>query len=171
MEKTSLKKVGLKYGIYLALVSIIYSILLQIMGLAANQTLGYVGLIFLIVALILAHKEFKDSNEFMSYGQALGISMIIVSINAVISAIFTYLYLKFVDDSMIGMIRDKAMETMEKRGMSDTQIDQALQIQSKFMTPEWILIWGILGGIFFGFIISLIISAITKKSPPEVQMS
>jgi hypothetical protein len=168
-EKLTVKQVGLKYGIYLALVSIIYTLILQILGLAANRWLGYVGFIFIIVALVLAHKDFKRSNEFMSFGQGLGISMIIVTISSVLGSIFTYIYIKFVDNSMLDVIREQSIAQMEKRGLSDTQIDQALEMQAKFTTPEWILIFGILAGIFFGFIIALIVTAITKKSNPALE--
>ena len=166
-EKLSIKQVGLRYGIYLAIISIIYSTLLQILGQGANKYLGYVSIIFLVVALVLAHNEFKKSNEYMSLGQGFGISMIVIALSTVISSIFTYLYIKLIDDSMLGIIRQQAEEQMLKRGMSDEQVDQAMNISSKFMTAEAILIMGILTGVFFGFIIGLIISAITKKNPPE----
>jgi hypothetical protein len=168
-EKLTVKQVGLKYGIYLALVSIIYTLILQILGLAANRWLGYVGLIFIIIALILAHRDFKRVNEYMSFGQGLGISMLIVTISSVLGSIFSYIYIKFVDNSMLDVIREQAIVQMEERGMSDTQIDQAMEMQAKFTTPEMILVFGILGGIFFGFIIALIVTAITKKSNPELQ--
>lgn len=168
-EKLTIKQVGIKYGIYLALVSILYTLILQILGLAAKQSLGYVGIIFVIIALVLAHRDFKRSNEYMSYGQGLGISMIIVTISSVLSSLFSYIYIKFVDDSMLEVIREQSLIQMEERGMSDAQIEQAMEMQANFTTPEMILVFGILGGIFFGFIVSLIVTAITKKSPPAME--
>ena len=169
-EKLTTKQVGMKYGIYLALVSIIYSLILQIAGLAANQALGYVGFIFTIVALVLGHNEFKKSNEFMSYGQGLGLSMITISISAVLSSIFTYVYVKFVDDSLIELTRTAAEEQLMERGMSDAQIEQAMEMQAKFSTPEMIMVFALFFGILFGFIIALIVTAITKKTDPELQV-
>lgn len=169
-EKLTVKKVGLKYGIYLALVSIIYSLILQIAGLIANQALGYVGIIFTVVAFILAHNEFKKSNEFMSYKQGLGIAMIITLISSVLSAIFTYIYVKFVDDALITLSKLKAEEKMMEQGLSDAQIEQTMEIQSKFMTPEMIFVFGLFFGILFGFIIALIVTAFTKKPNPELQV-
>lgn len=168
-EKITVKKVGVKYGIYLALVSIIYSLILQIAGLIANQALGYVGIIFTIIAFVIAHNEFKKSNVFMSYKQGLGIAMIIVLISSVLSAIFTYVYVKFVDDSLIELSRSAAEEKMFEQGMSDAQIEQAMEIQAKFMTPEMIAVMAIVFGILFGFIIALIVTAITKKPDPSQQ--
>ena len=168
-EKLTTKQVGMKYGIYLALISIIYSLILQIAGLAANQALGYVGFIFTIIAIVMGHNEFKKSNEFMSYGQGLGISMIIISLSAVLSSIFSYVYIKFVDDSILETIRIKAEEQMMNQGLSDAQIEQAMEMQAKFTSPEMIMVFGLLGALFFGFIIALIVTAITKKTDPELQ--
>ncbi|MBS0001401.1 MAG: DUF4199 domain-containing protein [Cyclobacteriaceae bacterium] len=168
-NKLTVKQVGIKYGIYLALVSIIYTLILQILGLAAKQALGYVGIIFVIIALILAHRDFKRDNEYMSFGQGLGISMIIVTISSVLGSIFSYIYIKFVDSSMLDVIREQSMIQMEERGMSDAQIEQAMEMQTRFTTPEMILVFGILAGIFFGFIVSLIVTAFTKKSPPAME--
>jgi hypothetical protein len=167
-EKLTVKQVGIRYGIYLAIIAIIYTTLLQIMNMAANQSLGYISYIFVIIAIILAHRDYKKSNEFMSYGQGISISMISITISTVVSTIFMYLYIKFIDNSMLELIKQQSEAKMQQRGMSDEQIEQAMAISSKFMTPEMILVFGILGGLLIGFIISLIITAITKKTAPEI---
>lgn len=169
-EKLTVGKVGVRYGIYLTLVSIIYTLLLQILGQAANQKLGYISLIFLIVAIVLAHNAYKKSNEFMSYGEGFKISLIMVVISSIVGSIFTYIYVKFIDSSMLETIRQTQEMQMEKRGMSEEQIQQAMVYAEKFSTPEMILIFGILGAIFFGIIIALIITIFTRKSPPEAAM-
>ena len=169
-EKLTIQKVGVRYAIYLTLVSIIYSVLLQILGLAANQKLGYIGIIFLIIAFVLAHNEYKKSNEYMSYGEGFKIALIMVLINSVVSAIFTYVYVKFIDGSMMTTIRQQQEMAMEKRGMSEDQIQQAMTVAEKFSTPEMILIFGIFFGILFGIIVALLVTIFTRKSPPESTM-
>ena len=169
-EKLTIQKVGVRYAIYLTLVSIIYSVLLQILGLAANQKLGYIGILFLIIAFVLAHNEYKKSNEYMSYGEGFKIALIMVMINSVVSALFTYVYVKFIDGSMMTTIRQQQEMAMEKRGMSEDQIQQAMTVAEKFSTPEMILIFGIFFGILFGIIVALLVTIFTRKSPPESTM-
>jgi hypothetical protein len=169
-EKLTIQKVGVRYAIYLTLVSIIYSVLLQILGLAANQKLGYIGIIFLIIAFVLAHNEYKKSNEYMSYGEGFKIALIMVLINSVVSALFTYVYVKFIDGSMMTTIRQQQEMAMEKRGMSEDQIQQAMSVAEKFSTPEMILIFGIFFGILFGIIVALLVTIFTRKSAPESTM-
>jgi len=169
-EQLTTKQVGMKYGLYMAVISIIYGLLLQILGVAGNQALGYVGFIFFIVLLVLAHNEFKKANGgFMSYGEGFGISAYITVISVVLSTIFTYIYLKFVDDSMLTMIREKTEDTLLEKGMSDAQIEQALEVSGKFQTPEMILVFGIVGGIIMYLIVALIVGAITKKPNPDLE--
>ena len=169
-EKLTVGKVGVRYGIYLTLVSIIYGILLQILGQAANQKLGYIGIIFLVVAFILAQNEYKKSNEFMGYGEGFKITLVIILINSIVSSIFTYIWIKFIDSSMLQMIHQQQEMQMEKRGMSEEQIQQAMTIASKFSTPEMLLILGIFSGILIGIIVALIVTIFTRKSPPEAAM-
>jgi len=76
---------------------------------------------------------------------------------------------KFVDDSLIALSKATAEEKLMERGLSDAQIEQAMEIQGKFLTPEMILVMGLFFGILFGFIVALIVTAITKKTNPELQ--
>jgi hypothetical protein len=61
---------------------------------------------------------------------------------------------------------DKAREDMETRGMDDAQIDQAMSMTEKFMTPGIMFAMGVLSYVIIGFIISLIIAAIMRKDKP-----
>ena len=160
-----------KWGIYLALISIVYFIIIQFAGLAGNNAANWVGAISTIVIIVMAHREFKNEGTgFMSYKQGLGIGTLISVWSAVISSVFTWIYIKFVDDSMLTIIRDQQIEQMEERGMSEAQIEQGLEMSSAFMGPTAILIFGILGGVFIGFILSLIISAITRNDDPSAEV-
>ena len=105
----------------------------------------------------------------MSFGQGFGISMYITVISVVLSTIFTYIYIKFVDDSMLTMIQQKTEDKLIEQGLSDAQIEQSLEITGKFQTPEMILIFGIVGGIIMYLVVALIITAITKKPNPELE--
>lgn len=167
-EKLTIKQVGIRYGIYLALVSIIYTTIIQMMGQGANRNLGYISIIFVILALVMAHRDYKKSNEFMDFGEGFKISLILISISTVVSAIFSYIYVKFIDNSMLEAMRQQTEATLEKRGLSDAQIQTALEMQAKLTTPEMILVFGIVLGLIFGLIVALVVTAITKKTRPEM---
>jgi hypothetical protein len=140
-------------------------------GQATNNWLSSIGYILFIVVIVLAHKAFKEGGDgFMSIGQGLGIGTLLSVIGGTLSSIFTFIYLKFVDDSMLQMIRDKQIEAFEAQGMDDAQIEQAMEMAGKFSGPVAILIMGIVGSALVGFIISLIISLFTKKANPALEV-
>ena len=170
-DKVTVSQIGLRYGIILGLIMIVYSMILQFIGLATNNWASSVSYIFLIVGMVMAHKAFKDGGDgFMRLGQGLGIGTLISAVSGGISMIFSYLYIKFIDDSMMQLIQDKQIEAMEKQGMDDAQIDQAMEMAEKFSSPEIIFGIALIAFIFFGFIISLIVSLFTKKDNPALEV-
>ena len=172
-DKVTVSQVGLKNGIILGLIFIVYSMILQFLNLEMKmmQYLGYISYILLIIFIVVAHKSFKEGNDgFMTVGQGLGIGMLISVVAGVINAVFSYIYIKFIDDSMLQKIADAQLEQYEKVGMDDEAIEQAMEMSAKFMTPELIQVWAIVGMLFIGFILSLIVSLFTKKANPALDV-
>jgi tetrahydromethanopterin S-methyltransferase subunit G len=158
------RKIGIKYGLITGVISIILFIALDFAGQSNNQSLQWIGIAITAVIIFLAQQEFKKEGDgFMSYGQALGVGTWLVLISAVLSSVFTYIYITAINTNYMDNVKEQQIMELEERGMSDAQIEQALN----FTTPEIILVFGLVGGFIFGFIIALIISAITKKSRPE----
>ncbi|MFT7031067.1 MAG: hypothetical protein ACI83W_001277 [Marinoscillum sp.] len=169
-KDVSMKSVALKYGVISGLIGIIYFLILDFSGMSANQSLGMVGLLFAAVIMFLAQKEFiRDGDGFMNYGQGLGLGTLMSLVSSIISSIFTFIYISYVNTSFMETVKQQQIVTLEEQGMSDAQIEQALKMSESFSGPTAMLIFGIIGGVFFGFIISLIVSAITKKSRPEFE--
>ena len=106
-----------------------------------------------------------SSLHFLRYGVIAPTLLALVSV--AISSVFTYIYMKFIDNSMIQQILDKQREAMEERGMDDAQIDQAMTMTEKFMTPEIMLGTGLFFGVVIIVIVALLISLVTQKKNPE----
>jgi hypothetical protein len=163
------RSAGIRFGLIAAVVSIFYFVILNVVGI--NMTSGpwqYVGWILTVAFIFLAHKYYKDNGDgYMSYGQGIGIAFWLGLISGVISSIFTYIYIKFVDQGFIEMIKDKQLEDMQAKGMSEDQIEQAMKISSMFMTPEAMLIFGLIGAVVGALIIGLIVTIFTQKKSPE----
>ncbi len=173
MEETkdvSMKSVALKYGVIAGLTGIVYFLVLDFTGNAGNQALGFVGILFTAIIMFLAHKEFiRDGDGFMNYGQGLGLGTLMSLVSSIISSIFTFIYVSYINEAFMDTIKEQQVIALEEQGMSDAQIEQALKMSESFTGPTALLIFGIIGGVFFGFIVSLIISAITKKARPEFE--
>ena len=103
----------------------------------------------------------------MSYGQGVGIGFWIGLVSAVIGNVFTYIYVKFIDESFIAKIRENAIRDMEDKGQSDEQIEMAMKFVNMFTGAEAMLLFGLFFGILMLVIIALIVTIFTQKQQPE----
>lgn len=163
------RSVGIRFGLIAALVSVVYFLVLNVAGI--NMTSGiwnWIGYAITLVLVVLAQKQFKEKGDgYMSYGQGIGVAFWMGLISSVISAVFMYLYIKFIDTGFIEMMEDKQMEAMQQQGLSPEQIDQAMKVASMFTTPEAIFVYALLGGIIVTVIIALIVTIFTQKNNPQ----
>jgi hypothetical protein len=166
---TSTRSVGIRFGLIAAGVSIAYFLILNVAGI--NMADGYwnwIGYAITIAIVYLAHKHFKENtNGYMSYGQGFGIGLWIGLVSAAISSVFTYIYVKFVDGTFLENIKEVQIAKMQEKNMTDEQIEQAMKFSAMFMSPEAILIFGLIGGLIGTMIIALIVSIFTQKKSPE----
>lgn len=166
----SVSSVAIKYGFIGALASVVYSAILLITGLATNGWLSSLGYVILIVAIIMAIKEYKKLNYgYLSFGQGLGLGTLISAIFGLFTGLFMFVYTSFIDPNYQADIMDKQRIELEEKGMSDEQIDQAISIGESVSSPMMMIVLSLVGYIFVGFIISLIISAIMKNARPEFE--
>ncbi|GAB3741418.1 hypothetical protein GCM10027594_21140 [Hymenobacter agri] len=162
--------VGLRYGILTALVSIIFSFGLNVMHQESSPA-RYLSFAILIAGIVLAMNHFKQQNQgFMSFGQGVGIGAVVSAVVGLLSGIFAYIYMTFIDTDMLVRITDKIRTDMEARGgMSDEQIDQAVAMSSKFMNGPFMIGAALLGTVLMGVLLSLVISAFIKNAQPEFE--
>ena len=92
-EKTSTARVALKYGLLVAVVTMVYSTILYVAGLGSNRMLASLSYVFMIVAIVLAMKEFREKNGgFISYGEGLGLGSLTSAVLGLLSSAFTIFY-------------------------------------------------------------------------------
>jgi hypothetical protein len=159
-----------RYGVISGAIGIALFVIMTILSISMTEGPGrWVGLLITGVLIYFAHKYYKDNGDgYMTIGQGTGIGFWLALVSTAISSVFSYIYMKFIDASFIENAMDEARRKMEEQGnLSDEQIDQAMSITEKFMTPEIMLGTGLLFGTIIVVIIALIISLITQKKNPE----
>jgi hypothetical protein len=170
VKAVTTRSAGIRYGIISGVIGIAYFVIMNVSGVDMNQGFWrWASLIYIITLLFLAQKYYKDNgNGYMSFGEGMGITFWLALISSILSSVFSYIYWKLIDSSMIQMAIDQARQKMEEDGkMSEEQIDQAMNMSSKFMTPETFLIFGLIFGIIIILIVGLIITIFTQKRNPE----
>lgn len=169
LEAPTVKSVAMKWGLIMGLISVGFFLIIALGGLQGNSAMQWVSLIPTIIVIYLAHKEFKDNGDgYMSYGQGLGLGTLLVLISSLISTVFFYIYVKFIDATYIDAVKDVQIAQFQEQGMSDSEIETAMGFSEGFMTPEVMSVFAIVFAVFAGFVVSLIVSAITKNSNPEL---
>jgi hypothetical protein len=156
---------GIRYGLIASLVSIAYMLVLIALGSSPFEQdwKGWIGIVITAAMIVLAHKYYKDNSDgFMSYGQGLGISMVLVMVSIIVGGLFTFIYITFVDPSIFEAIWTRTAEQMEEQGQSDEAIETAVGWGRKLF---WVFY--IVGGAFWGLILGLIVSIFTQKKNPE----
>lgn len=166
----STSAVGIRYGLIVGLVSCIITFALYVTG-QEQGPLRWLSTLVLVGGLVIAMRYFKQANGgYMSYGQGLGIGTLVSAVSGVLTAIFVYIYMSFIDPTAIERMMDKARSDMEARGgMSDEQIDQGMAMAGKFMSAPALTVSVLVGSIIIGFLISLVVSAILKHTKPEFE--
>ena len=156
---------ALTWGIILGLVSIVYSVILYMVDQVFNQTLGYLSILILIAGLVISVKSYRDNvlEGEITFGKAFGFGVLVALVSAVLGAIYSYLLYTVIDPDLQKKMLEMAAEKMLEKGVPEGQIDQALEITKRFMSPVITSIGAVFSGTLIGTIISLVVAAIFKK--------
>jgi len=167
-EQITRSSVVYKFGLIIGLVAIIYSILLYLLDLSMNKALGYVNYVFLIGGIVWGLKTYRDQglNGFISFGKAFTTGFYISVVAGVISAIWAFIFFKFINPEFVEIILQETETQMMEQGQSEEVIEQTLKYTRMFMKPSLMAFWSFLFNIIGGAILSLIIGAIMRKDPP-----
>jgi uncharacterized ion transporter superfamily protein YfcC len=165
-KNPTILSVGLKFGLILGVVSVAITLVRFVIGnnpMESNWMNNVISLILVVTAVVLAHKSFKETGDgFMSYGQGLGIAMVTVIVSTIVSGLFLYVYLNYVDTAAWDSIWEKAEEDMQAQGQSEEAIEMGLGWGKKLF---WVIFP--VAACFWGLLIGLIVSIFTQKKSPE----
>lgn len=165
-QKNTILKSSMNYGLITGLVVIVYSLILYFTGLHLNQTMGYFTIAIIAICIFVFSKQYRDTvnNGAISFSQAFSLGLLTGVFAAILLGFFTFLELTFIDPTIIDKQLEIAQEKLLAQGLSEDQIEQAITVSKKMMTPGIMFIMSILSFAFYSAIISLITSALLKKN-------
>ena len=171
-NSSTLKSNILQYGFLLGGISVVFALMLFFLDMHYTQesSVGIISFIITITVIVLGQYSFRKDNEgFLSFGEALKLGVGIALISSIIGVTYQVLLVTVIDpDTIPKMITIAENQLYESNPeMSQEQIDQMLEWQSKFISPKMMATFGLIGGVFIGFIISLITGLILKRNRPE----
>ncbi len=170
--KASVKKVALSYGLYLGLASIALSVITYVMGVHLERPwwASVLGILIMILFVVYGIKAFKkDNGGFLSLGEAIKVGLAISLIAGILGVVYNYIFMNFIEPDTINQMLEMTREQMLEQNpdMPEEQMEMAMGITEKMMSPVIMAAMGIIFSLFLGFIISLITGAVIKQKRPE----
>ena len=159
--------IGIKYGIIQGVLSFGVFFAGTLAGMAQNRALTAANALLLIVLMVLAHREFKRTNDgMMTYPQGLGSGTLLSSVGALIRGVLMYVYVKYINTGYLAGVIQAQQAALAQRGITGAQAQVALGMTSSITTPVGIAVTSLVTGVIVGFIVALIVSIFTQKADP-----
>jgi ethanolamine transporter EutH len=174
-EKMSAGRVALNYGLILGVVLIIYSLILYLLDvpLDALQYFNWVSYIFIIVAMVLGIRTYRDkyAGGFITYGKSFSTGFLIGLYASIIAAIYGFIYFSYINPGIVQEMMDaRTIEMLEQNpNMNDEQVEIAQAWMERFMSPVMMSIMGLIVNVIVSLVISLIVSIFTQKKDASLE--
>lgn len=168
-NKISISRNAMNYGGMTGIALFLVFILSSLLGTKLSGLMQALGYTTLGLGIFIGSKNYRDTelNGIISYGTSLYSGFLISFYASIIIAFTVFLYMQFVDASMIDKIIEQTEQNMLDSGNSDEEIEKAMQAAQLFMNPTSMAFFSILGYTFFGTLLALVISAFIKREGPN----
>ena len=171
-QTNTTKQIALTYGLILGFASIAFSVVMYAMGkhLEGGSLNTIISLAITIGAIVFGLKAYKSANEgFLSLSQALKTGIGIALIAAIISLMYTFIFMNYIEPNFMDQVLELQQQKMLENNpnLTDEQIEAAIDISKKYSGFYIIAAAGLIWSLFLGFVISLIAGLIMKKVPEQ----
>lgn len=161
--KTFMLSIG--YGFILGIALILFGLVLYLTDLAENESVSWLRYVVVIAGIVLAQVSFRrrQPDALMPYGKAFTTGFLTALFAAVLTSVYAYIFLKFIDPSTLERAIIIAEERFVKQGLSDVEIDRMMKWVSRFSTPGMSAVGAFLFDTIAGAVISLLTAIFTRK--------
>ena len=171
-QKASAKQIMINYGLLLAFVGIVISLVNFSFGniYKPHWSIQVVSTLVLVAFIIFGIKKLKEINGgFLTLGEALKTGLGITFIAAIISIIYFYIFAKFIEPNFVhNLIEIQRQNMLDKMpDISDEILNKQAEMTQKYF---YVFTFGgiIFVNLFLGFVISLITGLAMKKTDEEI---
>ena len=159
-------------GIYVGFALIVFSLITFLLDVEYDSYIKYISYVILALGLFWSIISFRDNQMggYIEYGKAFSAGFYTGLFAAVITGIFTFIYIQYLDPGLVDEIMLATEESMleQNPNMSDEQIDQTLSYTEMFMSPLVMSIMGFISNVVVSVIFSLIIAIFAKRENNQV---
>ena len=174
METKSVFTPSLVAGSIVAVVLIIINLALFLLDVDAESPVQYVYHLFFALGLAWAIYSVRNNtlDGYATYGKALVIGVYASLAIAVIMAVYTYVYMEYINPGFIQEMLSRAEDSMIEAdpNMSDEDLNRALEMTKMFMKPALLAPISIITTAFTGTIFSLVIAIFAKNEDRTIEV-
>lgn len=160
-------RIGLTYGLVLGFIMIFVFILQQFVPFITPSRLSIINLLVLAIGLVMATLAVRKQNSgLMTFGQGMRPNSMLILVSTIVSSLFTYVYVKFIDDFYLQSLKDARLESLKEK-VSEEQAEIMIQNAGSFFSAEFIMIPLLVSKFVLGFVFTFFIVAVLTKKESE----
>jgi hypothetical protein len=172
-KKRSVSSNGLFYGLITGGAMIVLSLILFLLDLYMNRAVNWISYLVVIGGMVWGTLEYrkKYSNGFLTFGKAFSSVFMIGLFAGIVSSIYLYIFIQFIHPGFVNELLDQARANilLSNPNMSDEQIEEAVSMSAKFMSPVMMVVWGLVTYAILSAIAGLILAIFLKKEDPSLK--
>lgn len=165
------------YGFIAALAGAFLALVLYFLGyhtdpakMAAAQWIGSGGgTLIIIVCMVVgvrARRAEAPAPEPFGYGRALGAGVQVALVWSILSAVFNFAYVAFINPGFAELMVQYKMDQLQAKGISGADLDRAEKYTRMLLNPVPAAISTLIYLFILGFIIALIVAIFLKRPAP-----
>ena len=158
---------SLSAGLILGIILVVFSLLLYVADLNENIWIASISYVIIAVVLYFAIINFRDKqqNGFLTYGKGVSMGTLVGFFASILFAVFTYVYVTYIDPSVIDKALVAAEEGILERmpNISDDELEKQMSIVEIFTKPLIRAITSIFWYTMVSVVFSLLISIFAKQ--------
>ncbi|MDQ3535123.1 MAG: DUF4199 domain-containing protein [Bacteroidota bacterium] len=169
----------LKYGIIIAMVNIIITLLIYVVDVTIMVKWWFGILILLVNLVLIFYAGFdwrKQNGGYLKFKDAFIFIFLVFVCSGIISVLFNIFLNTVIDPNLANTLTEASIEEntaiMERFGLADDQVDEAMENLRAGLSEQFSvtgILKGFLYSLIFYVIAALIVGAIIKKSRPEFE--
>ncbi|MCF8374465.1 MAG: DUF4199 domain-containing protein [Bacteroidales bacterium] len=167
MEKQNEKlfKSTMTSGAILGVGLILYSVIVYVFNAATKPGVSVISYAIILAGIIYGTKNYRDNvlNGTIKYSTALGVGTLIAIFAGIISGLYNYIFVSYIDPGYFDKIVEQTIITYQEQGYTDEQIEGIIAMSNAMRKPILFAATSIFGSAIIGFILSLITSIFLKK--------
>jgi len=173
MAQASKMQIAFKWGGIMGIALIVSSLLFYLMGASEPSSPGSIistilSYIISIGTLVMGIKAYKLSNgNNLTLGDGIVLGILIAIVGGIIMAIYTYIFLVYIDTSILETIKDQSLSQASTENMDADQAEMVENFMGVLTSPTTMSVSIIVMKIFLGLFVGLTSGLIMKNTKEE----